>query len=745
MEQEQSYLRSPSSSPSLAAVDSSPPSSPGLTAVTPPASPSTRDPFAGSSKSIKRPRIYERNGSQKSIGSESVDLTDVTPTRLTRVVDPISGSAKPEWVPPTYEKKTTRVASKESASSASSSRSYTYAKSAVGGYTSPTPKSHLIPAELDEPDDFSLTDDEADPFKPSASEADLPKPSGGPRTREELEEKLWDEAIANAIDKLNGTIDLSGSSLRKGAITHIPPSIADLEGFIILPSTHSPSSAPPSPTLSPVSRTLTRATTLAAPQFDASFFRSRDGERLRGTPAARAASLQAVVQPPPAQRRRRDIQIYLGNNSISKLPPELFRVNALTVLSLRSNDLTHVPPQIAHLKALQELNLAQNKLRWLPAEMLSMRLTKLTVSGNPWLSPPPPPPQQAGAPTPDSADRRRPVSDTVVRFVVPPLSEICLRILLAPSKTQSQPSPSPTHSSMPPPGSASTPSAGSSSRPSPPSQPDPRPRQLTVLEARYALPLSEDDHYSPALLQTLRACVPAAVARPCPSEFERHGRPHAKVRRVESDGRGDVYAARSLGLGPPRREARGREKGEDGDGDGDVFAAPRVVALSTSTLREEGEEEEEDVTGVSECPSPAHRASHGVRERAPVYVYVRHAEERWTWEEVVAGVRVGAEDSAGGGRGVPVRWRGCGRGCLAFLDPPLSREVGAPATVLEPPPLDVQEAEAEVGEEQEQEEVEEAEEELELDLDIGLGGGVTGGVGRDFSFGVGDVDMTDAW
>ena len=69
MEQEPSYLRSPSSSPSLAAVDSSPPSSPGLTAITPPASPGARDPFAGSSKSIKRPRISERHGAQKSIGT----------------------------------------------------------------------------------------------------------------------------------------------------------------------------------------------------------------------------------------------------------------------------------------------------------------------------------------------------------------------------------------------------------------------------------------------------------------------------------------------------------------------------------------------------------------------------------------------------------------------------------------------------------------------------------------------------
>ncbi|KAM5544423.1 hypothetical protein V8D89_002083 [Ganoderma adspersum] len=697
MEQEQSYLRSPSSSPSLAAVDSSPPSSPGLTAITPPASPGARDPFAGSSKSIKRPRIYERHGSQKSIGApDAADLSDVTPTRLTRVIDPLSGSAKPEWVPPTYEKTTTRVASNESATNTSSSRSYSYATRSAAAYTSPTPKSYLIPADLDEPDDFSLTDDEGHPPNPSVAP---------PKTREELEEKLWDEGIANAIDRLNGTIDLSGTSIRRGAITHIPPSIADLEGFIILPSTHSPSSAPPSPTLAP-SRPFTRATTLAAPQFDAPFFRSRDGERLRGTPAARAASLQAVVQAPTAQRRRRDIQIYLANNSISRLPPELFRVNALTVLSLRSNDLTSIPPQIVQLKGLQELNLAQNKLRWLPAEMLNMRLIKFTVSGNP-------------------AGRRRPVSDTLVQFVVPPLSEICLRILLAPSKPPSQPSP--THSAMPPPASTSTPSTSASAAASasssrlphaqsmPAQPPDPPARQLTVLEARYALPLTEDDHYSPALLQTLRACVPAAVARP--SEFERDGRARAKVRR--EDARGDVHS--SAGTSSRQRES-GREK--DGDEDEDVFAAPRAASLSTS--------EEEEITGVSVCPSPVHYGE-------PAPVYVKHAEERWTWEDVVAGVHVGAE-----GRGVPVRWRGCARGCLAFLDPPLPQEAQAQAPVPA--------KEQGLGQEQESSEAvadmgvegQEGQEELELNLDIGgPGGSGLGGVAGDFE--AGDVDMEDVW
>ena len=146
-----------------------------------------------------------------------------------------------------------------------------------------------------------------------------------------------------------------------------------------------------------------------------------------------------------------------------------------------SNALTSVPPQIAQLTSLQELNLAQNKLRWLPAEMLSMRLTKLTVAGNPWI---PPPLQDDSTRQPSqqaSPQRQRPVSFTTIHYTIPPLVESCLRILLAPHHPDS------SHSS---------------------------PRPLTVLEASYALPLTEDLSIGPSVLATLRACVPAAVARP---------------------------------------------------------------------------------------------------------------------------------------------------------------------------------------------------------------------------------------
>ncbi|OJT12912.1 hypothetical protein TRAPUB_10543 [Trametes pubescens] len=670
------YTPSPSSSPSLAPIDSSPPSSPSpLALCTPPASPGAKDPFAGSTKSIKRPRIYARDDARRRAANiqpytpdhakpgeagnalaPDLDPDNATPTR---VVDPFSGSAKRAWRPPTYEKKDGRVMSTDSAFSASSSTSYAYG---TRRGTSPTPIGGGITMSLDDPDDdFVLTDDELD----------QPKAKLQQETKEEVEHRAWDEAITAAIDKLSGIVDLTGTSLRKGPISHIPPSIADLEGFVVLPPTQAPSSAPSSPEHSPKllpllahssdyvssSRPFIRATTLPAAAFNDNFFlRSKDGERLRGTPAARAASLQSVAVPASSPLRRREIQLFLANNTITHLPAELFRVSSLTVLSLRSNALTTIPPQIVHLTSLKELNVAQNKLRWLPAEMLSMCLTKLTVAGNPWVPPPlssPSPSQPSTAASESTSRRSRPVSETAVRYVVPPLTELCFRALFAPYHphppllyTHTPPHvptvPSPPSSTSHPSSVLKQPPSGSSTNPTPAA--DPPPRTLTVLEAAYALPLTEDLGLGPSVLATFRACVPAAVAKPTAgAQFPGP----SKVRRDE--GQRDVHSQAP---------------------DDDVFGGARTRRASSPP---ETRRNDEDEHAISVCPSPAHVG----QTRTPVFV--RAAEERFTWEEVIAGVRVGGDGV--GGVGVPVRWRGCGHECLAFLTPEPQ-----PAPALAPTP-----------------------------------------------------------
>lgn len=83
------------------------------------------------------------------------------------------------------------------------------------------------------------------------------------------------------------------------------------------------------------------------------------------------------------------IQIFLANNSLSYLPPSIWSLENLTVLSLRNNQLTSIPSGIGKLTNLVELNLANNKLRWLPWEILKLlgpgkSLTKLHIRPNPF-------------------------------------------------------------------------------------------------------------------------------------------------------------------------------------------------------------------------------------------------------------------------------------------------------------------------------------------------------------------------
>lgn len=66
------------------------------------------------------------------------------------------------------------------------------------------------------------------------------------------------------------------------------------------------------------------------------------------------------------------IQLYLSGNKLTALPPELFRLTNITVLSLRNNHLSEIPGNIGALSQLKEFNVAQNNIRWLPWEMLDL-------------------------------------------------------------------------------------------------------------------------------------------------------------------------------------------------------------------------------------------------------------------------------------------------------------------------------------------------------------------------------------
>lgn len=63
----------------------------------------------------------------------------------------------------------------------------------------------------------------------------------------------------------------------------------------------------------------------------------------------------------------------------------------------------------------------------------------------------------------------------------------------------------------------------------------------------------------------------------------------------------------------------------------------------------------DDMTGIGICPSPHHSRAPGSHSG----LFFQHFEERFTWESIIAGVENLGE--------IPVRWRGCERGCLEFL------------------------------------------------------------------------------
>ena len=220
------------------------------------------------------------------------------------------------------------------------------------------------------------------------------------------------------------------SGLIGTCLTRIPPSVADLAFHVALAQD---TGEVPSAELVPNKRTFARTHTVPA---HASADGSLSPQRLM------RSSSMAQLRP---DNRSNDIDqqnrlsMYLNNNSIPKLPLELFSLEGLTVLNLRGNLLKYIPPQIANLKNLRRLVLSQNKLTFLPAEMLDMKLLTLTLTGNPWMKPPV---HEDGAredTTASSTDmpppplpKRRVVSPTTTHCGVPSLNESCLRVLLSP-------------------------------------------------------------------------------------------------------------------------------------------------------------------------------------------------------------------------------------------------------------------------------------------------------------------------
>lgn len=134
--------------------------------------------------------------------------------------------------------------------------------------------------------------------------------------------------------------------------------------------------------------------------------------------------------------------------------------------------ITEIPPEIGRLRNLRELHLANNRLAYLPAELMKLTLSSLTVTSNPFV----PNPKSECSPVSGS----RCCGPIKRLYDIAPLSELCLRVLLAPYTREKRDGVEIT-------------------------------RPITVLETFYDLPIPSDYDMSPGLRDVLASCVPAAV------------------------------------------------------------------------------------------------------------------------------------------------------------------------------------------------------------------------------------------
>ncbi|RWS24178.1 CCR4-NOT transcription complex subunit 6-like protein [Leptotrombidium deliense] len=76
--------------------------------------------------------------------------------------------------------------------------------------------------------------------------------------------------------------------------------------------------------------------------------------------------------------------LYLNDNNLSRIPPDIAKLTSLTHLDLSSNKLRSLPAELGDLVMLRELLLNNNYLRVLPYELGKLfRIQTLGLKGNP--------------------------------------------------------------------------------------------------------------------------------------------------------------------------------------------------------------------------------------------------------------------------------------------------------------------------------------------------------------------------
>ncbi|XP_037083101.1 ras suppressor protein 1-like [Pollicipes pollicipes] len=83
--------------------------------------------------------------------------------------------------------------------------------------------------------------------------------------------------------------------------------------------------------------------------------------------------------------------LYLGDNDLEYLPPDVKMLKNLQILVLRENDLLDIPKEVGSLARLRELHIQGNRLTVLPPEIglvdLSGSKCVLRMDDNPWVVP----------------------------------------------------------------------------------------------------------------------------------------------------------------------------------------------------------------------------------------------------------------------------------------------------------------------------------------------------------------------
>lgn len=229
--------------------------------------------------------------------------------------------------------------------------------------------------------------------------------------------KVVDEAMFQPKQPKQGTIDVSDKN-----ITDILPTIADLSRFVALPpprydrddqsdakhtsdpqsllqsktgglvrhesylapfSAHIDNDAASAKTSIAAKRTMSRSQSAVQPSF------SRAQSFARTNSAMSALSSRSAGSYRDHRDRQATLSLFLGSNSLTRLPSALFQLQNLRVLSLRSNKLKFLPPAIGDLHNLSELHVPNNELQYLPAEILRLNLDVFTWFPNPYLIKPP--------------------------------------------------------------------------------------------------------------------------------------------------------------------------------------------------------------------------------------------------------------------------------------------------------------------------------------------------------------------